>query len=42
MVYKPSEFTPLHGQTLAEIYTEAGVPPVSSMSSMEEETSEPT
>ncbi len=26
MVYKPSEFTPLHGQTLAEIYTEAGVP----------------
>lgn len=27
MVYKPSEFTPLHGQTLAEIYTEAGVPP---------------
>lgn len=27
MVYKPSEFTPLHGQILAEIYTEAGVPP---------------
>jgi betaine-aldehyde dehydrogenase len=27
MVYKPSEFTPLHGLTLAEIYTEAGVPP---------------
>ena len=27
MVYKPSEFTTLHGQTLAEIYTEAGVPP---------------
>lgn len=27
MVYKPSEFTPLHGQTLAEIYTEAKVPP---------------
>ena len=27
MVYKPSEFTPLHAQTLAEIYTEAGVPP---------------
>ena len=27
MVYKPSEFTPLHGQTLAEIYTEAGLPP---------------
>ncbi len=27
MVYKPSEFTPLHGQALAEIYTEAGVPP---------------
>lgn len=26
MVYKPSEVTPLHGQTLAEIYTEAGVP----------------
>jgi betaine-aldehyde dehydrogenase len=26
MVYKPSEFTPMHGQTLAEIYTEAGVP----------------
>lgn len=27
MVYKPSEFTPLHGETLAKIYTEAGVPP---------------
>lgn len=27
MVYKPSEFTPLHGNLLAEIYTEAGVPP---------------
>ncbi|KAL9126117.1 MAG: hypothetical protein Q9217_004778 [Psora testacea] len=27
MVYKPSEFTPLHAQTLAEVYTEAGVPP---------------
>lgn len=26
MVYKPSEFTPLHGQVLAEIYTEAGLP----------------
>ena len=26
MVYKPSEFTPLHAQVLAEIYTEAGVP----------------
>lgn len=26
MVYKPSEFTPLHGQILAEIYTEAGLP----------------
>ena len=26
MVYKPSEFTPLHGQALAEIYTEAGLP----------------
>ncbi|KAG8529922.1 uncharacterized protein KY384_005403 [Bacidia gigantensis] len=26
MVYKPSEFTPLHGLTLAEIYSEAGVP----------------
>lgn len=26
MIYKPSEFTPLHGQILAEIYTEAGVP----------------
>ncbi len=27
MVYKPSEFTPLHGQILAEIFTEAGIPP---------------
>ncbi|KAF1959698.1 betaine aldehyde dehydrogenase [Byssothecium circinans] len=27
MVYKPSEFTPLHSALLAEIYTEAGVPP---------------
>lgn len=27
MVYKPSQFTPLHGQILAQIYTEAGVPP---------------
>ena len=27
MIYKPSEFTPLHAQHLAEIYTEAGVPP---------------
>ncbi|CAI6339999.1 unnamed protein product [Periconia digitata] len=27
MVYKPSEFTPLHSTLLAEIYTEAGVPP---------------
>ena len=26
MVYKPSEFTPLHARMLAEIYTEAGVP----------------
>jgi betaine-aldehyde dehydrogenase len=26
MVYKPSEFTPLHGQILAEVYTEAGLP----------------
>lgn len=26
MVYKASEFTPLHGQVLAEVYTEAGVP----------------
>jgi len=27
MVYKPSEFTPLHAQLLAEIYTAAGLPP---------------
>ncbi|MCJ1398934.1 hypothetical protein MMC11_002135 [Xylographa trunciseda] len=27
MVYKPSEFTSLHGETLAQIYTEAGLPP---------------
>ncbi|KAF2111781.1 betaine aldehyde dehydrogenase-like protein [Lophiotrema nucula] len=27
MVYKPSEFTPLHSTALAEIYAEAGVPP---------------
>ncbi|MCJ1415304.1 hypothetical protein MMC32_001636 [Xylographa parallela] len=27
MVYKPSEFTSLHGQTLAQIYTAAGLPP---------------
>jgi betaine-aldehyde dehydrogenase len=26
MIYKPSEFTPLHGQTLVEIYTEVGLP----------------
>ncbi|EXJ59452.1 betaine-aldehyde dehydrogenase [Cladophialophora psammophila CBS 110553] len=26
MVYKPSEVTPLHGQLLAEIYKEAGLP----------------
>ena len=27
MVYKPSEVTPLHGQILAQLYAEAGVPP---------------
>ncbi|KAL3423359.1 aldehyde dehydrogenase [Phlyctema vagabunda] len=27
MIYKPSEVTPLHGQILAEVYAEAGVPP---------------
>jgi len=27
MVYKASEFTPLHSTLLAEIYTEAGIPP---------------
>lgn len=27
MVYKPSEVTPLHGQILAELYVEAGLPP---------------
>jgi betaine-aldehyde dehydrogenase len=27
MVYKPSEVTPLHGQILASIYAEAGIPP---------------
>ncbi len=27
MVYKASEITPLHAEVLAEIYTEAGVPP---------------
>ena len=27
MVYKPSEFTPMHALKLAEIYSEAGVPP---------------
>ncbi|EEA24702.1 hypothetical protein TMatcc_007800 [Talaromyces marneffei ATCC 18224] len=26
MVYKPSEFTSLHGETLAKVYTEAGLP----------------
>lgn len=27
MIYKPSEFTPLHAHLLAELYTEAGLPP---------------
>jgi betaine-aldehyde dehydrogenase len=27
MVYKPSEFTPLHGHLLAQIYSAAGLPP---------------
>ncbi|KAF2398314.1 putative betaine aldehyde dehydrogenase [Trichodelitschia bisporula] len=27
MVYKPSEYTPLHGHLLASLYTEAGMPP---------------
>lgn len=27
MVYKPSEFTPLHGEVLAQIYHQAGLPP---------------
>lgn len=27
MIYKPSEITPLHANTLAQIYVEAGVPP---------------
>lgn len=27
MVYKPSEFTPLHAQILAQLYTAAGLPP---------------
>ena len=27
MVYKPSEFTSLHGETLAQVYTDAGLPP---------------
>ena len=26
MVYKPSEFTPLHGQILAQLYSDAGIP----------------
>lgn len=27
MVYKPSEVTPMHGQILAQVFSEAGVPP---------------
>lgn len=27
MIYKPSEFTPLHASTLSSIYAEAGLPP---------------